>query len=72
MKKAPQTLINIPVVAKKDMRQMPKTTKLIKEAEQTLGTKGRVLVRYSGTENKASVATAEQTVTMRDMMKKKI
>jgi len=55
MKKAPQILINIPVVAKKNMEQMPKTTKLIKETEQTLGTKGRVLVRYSGTENKARV-----------------
>jgi len=51
----PQKLINIKVKEKKDLMEMPKVLKKIENAEKEFKEKGRVLVRYSGTENKARV-----------------
>jgi phosphoglucosamine mutase len=50
MEKLPQALINVKVHDKKPIEQLPKVQKTIARAEATLGSKGRVLVRYSGTE----------------------
>ncbi len=46
----PQVLVNIEVKEKKDISRL-KVNKNIKSAELKLGGKGRVLVRYSGTQN---------------------
>ncbi len=46
----PQVLVNVEVKEKKDISRL-KVNKNIKSAELKLGGKGRVLVRYSGTQN---------------------
>ncbi len=46
----PQVLINVEVNNKPDISSMPKLTETIKAAEKNLAGKGRVLVRYSGTQ----------------------
>lgn len=51
----PQVLINEPVAKKVPLKELVKTQALIKSAEEKLAGKGRVLVRYSGTENKLRV-----------------
>jgi phosphoglucosamine mutase len=47
---APQTLINVPVRAKPDLATSPELQAAISEAERALAGKGRVLLRYSGTQ----------------------
>jgi phosphoglucosamine mutase len=51
----PQVLKNIMVKEKKPLDQLPTVMKAISDAEKRLGSEGRVLVRYSGTENKCRV-----------------
>lgn len=51
MEKFPQVLINRKVDKKVPFEKLPKSLKLIKQFENELGDNGRVLVRYSGTEN---------------------
>lgn len=46
----PQTLINVPVNRKPDMDTIPEISAIIRRVENSLGERGRVLVRYSGTE----------------------
>ncbi|NCN26770.1 phosphoglucosamine mutase [bacterium] len=46
----PQLLRNIRVKDKKDLNQLSETQKALKSVEQSLSGKGRVLLRYSGTE----------------------
>jgi phosphoglucosamine mutase len=62
----PQVLINIDVKARPDLSTVPEITKAIKGAEDALGNRGRVLVRYSGTQNMCRVMvegpTKEETV----------
>jgi phosphoglucosamine mutase len=55
MTRYPQVLLNFPVAEKKPIENMPTVQKAIAEVERALGTDGRVLVRYSGTESKARV-----------------
>ena len=50
MEKLPQVLLNLKVHDKKTLDQMPRVQKTIARAEAALNGKGRVLVRYSGTE----------------------
>jgi len=47
----PQKLLNVKVKSKPDIARIPSIVKAIREAEADLGEEGRVLVRYSGTEN---------------------
>lgn len=47
----PQMLINIDVKRKPEIETVPEIMAAIKKAEKALGDKGRVLVRYSGTQN---------------------
>ncbi len=47
----PQKIINVPVNNKPDIYTIPKVKEAIVEVEQALGAQGRVLVRYSGTQN---------------------
>ena len=50
MSRFPQVLLNVRVESKPDLRSVPTVATLIDSAEKTLGERGRVLVRYSGTE----------------------
>jgi phosphoglucosamine mutase len=51
MKKFPQVLINTKVRKKIPVERLKATSALVKDIEGRLGNDGRVLVRYSGTEN---------------------
>jgi phosphoglucosamine mutase len=51
----PQVLINIDVTSKPNLPAVPEIARAIKEAEEELGELGRVLVRYSGTQNMCRV-----------------
>jgi phosphoglucosamine mutase len=51
----PQVLKNVRVGRRVVLSEVPKIASAIDEAERRLGDKGRVLVRYSGTENKVRV-----------------
>jgi phosphoglucosamine mutase len=55
MTRLPQVLVNVGVTERRDLVLMPKVDKKIKEIEHTLAGRGRVLVRYSGTELLARV-----------------
>ncbi len=55
MEVLPQVLRNVRVQHKTPFEQLPEVHKLIQAAEGKLGQRGRVLVRYSGTENLARV-----------------
>lgn len=51
----PQKLVNVKVSHKPPLDSIESLMKAISSKERELGTQGRVLVRYSGTENKARV-----------------
>jgi phosphoglucosamine mutase len=46
----PQTLRNVQVKNKKDFSQISQIQRMIKECQRELGERGRILIRYSGTE----------------------
>jgi phosphoglucosamine mutase len=50
MQRFPQVLLNVPVAARRDVATVPALAAAVRAAETTLGQRGRVLVRYSGTE----------------------
>jgi phosphoglucosamine mutase len=50
MVKFPQTMINVKVKDKKDLQSVPAIRDAVASVEATLGRKGRVLLRPSGTE----------------------
>ena len=50
MQRFPQVLENLRVRSKPDVETLPAVAAAIREAERALGDRGRVLVRYSGTE----------------------
>ena len=47
----PQKLINVDVKSKLEISSLPKVREAIRQVESELGDNGRVLVRYSGTQN---------------------
>jgi phosphoglucosamine mutase len=55
MTRYPQVLLNFAVAKKRPFEEMPAVTKIIAHVESALGSDGRVVVRYSGTESKARV-----------------
>jgi phosphoglucosamine mutase len=55
MTTVPQVLLNKKVAKKTPLGKLPKVQRAIKKIEKALGREGRVLVRYSGTENKVRV-----------------
>ena len=55
MENYPQILINLEVKEKKDLHSLPKARHALREAERRLGSQGRLLVRYSGTEAKLRI-----------------
>jgi len=52
MKKYPQLLVNVKVKERIPLDQLPEVTGTVKTIEKELGTNGRILLRYSGTEPK--------------------
>jgi len=60
MYKFPQTLLNIDVEQKRPFEEMPKLKKEIEKCEKKLGSKGRLYIRYSGTENKLRIMVEGQ------------
>ncbi len=58
----PQKLINIPVARKPELETVPEIQEAIAAAEAALGTQGRILVRYSGTESLCRVMVEGPTV----------
>ena len=46
----PQVMINVEVKEKPEIESVPEIGRIIKQVEKKLEDKGRVLVRYSGTE----------------------
>lgn len=51
----PQALVNVAVKEKRPLAELPAVQRAIGAAEKALGSEGRVLVRFSGTENKVRV-----------------
>jgi phosphoglucosamine mutase len=51
----PQKLINVKVAQKPPLETIAPLVKAVEQKERELGSTGRILVRYSGTENKARV-----------------
>ncbi len=62
----PQSLINVDTNSRPEISTVPEIVSVIKDIEQKLGDKGRVLVRYSGTQNMCRVMvegpTKEETL----------
>ena len=54
-KKSPQIIVNVDVREKKPFEEMPSIAKLSKEVEEKLGNTGRLVLRYSGTQNVARI-----------------
>lgn len=55
MRKLPQVIVNVPVREKRPLSELPRVQQRIAESERVLGGRGRVLMRYSGTEPVARV-----------------
>ncbi len=55
MTRLPQVLLNVGVKEKKDMSSLPRLRAKIAAVEKELGARGRILVRYSGTEPLARI-----------------
>jgi len=55
MKVYPQRLINVDVKTKPEIETVPEIMEVVREVEDTLGENGRVLVRYSGTQQMCRV-----------------
>lgn len=51
----PQQIVNVPVKRKVPFAEIPRLQKMISDTESALGSTGRLLVRYSGTELKVRV-----------------
>ncbi len=51
----PQVLLNVPVASKPPFEELPLVQDEVRAAEEALGARGRVLLRYSGTEPLARV-----------------
>jgi len=60
MYKFPQILLNIDVAHKKPVEELTKTKRAIEKNEKKLGSKGRLYIRYSGTENKLRIMVEGQ------------
>lgn len=55
MKTYPQTLVNVNVRERKELSSIPEIARLMADAEKRLEGRGRLLVRYSGTEPKIRI-----------------
>jgi phosphoglucosamine mutase len=55
MRRFPQLLLNVRVREKRPFEELPAVQRVAREIEETLGSRGRLLLRYSGTEPLARV-----------------
>ena len=55
LKDYPQTIVNVKVKTKPDLESIPEVARALREAQNTLGDNGRIVLRYSGTEPLARV-----------------
>jgi len=55
MQSFPQILTNVKVSQKKDFSQIPSIANIVRGIEKELGNRGRLVLRYSGTENLARI-----------------
>jgi phosphoglucosamine mutase len=55
LKDYPQVIINVKVKSKPPLESLPRVAKALEEAQTTLGENGRIVLRYSGTEQLARV-----------------
>jgi phosphoglucosamine mutase len=55
LKDYPQTIVNVKVKTKPPLEKVPEVVKALREAESALGSNGRIVLRYSGTEPLARV-----------------
>jgi phosphoglucosamine mutase len=55
LKDYPQVIVNVKVKSKPAMDSLPDVSRVLKNAQESLGANGRVVVRYSGTEPLARV-----------------
>jgi phosphoglucosamine mutase len=62
MRRFPQTLVNVTVRSKPAIADVPEITAAIRQAEAALGDRGRVLVRYSGTQQMCRVMVEGPTI----------
>ena len=60
MRKYPQLLVNVKVRERIPLEKIPEITDVVKAIEKELGAKGRVLLRYSGTEPKIRLLVETQ------------
>ncbi len=64
----PQVMLNFAVAEKRPLESLPDLTKRVAAVEKELGNRGRVLIRYSGTESKARVMVeGEDEAHVRDL-----
>ncbi|MFH1122754.1 MAG: phosphoglucosamine mutase [Pseudomonadota bacterium] len=68
----PQKLINVPVKSKPDISTVPQVVAAVKQTEAELGDRGRVLVRYSGTQNACRVMVEGPTDALTEKFCKQI
>ena len=68
MEVLPQVLKNVKVDKKVPLNDMPKVKDAIADCEAKLGSKGRVLFRYSGTENLARIMLEGEDIGVLDSM----
>ena len=61
MRVFPQKLINVDVKTKPELSTIPEIGAAVRDVEEQLGDKGRVLVRYSGTQNMCRVMVESPT-----------
>jgi phosphoglucosamine mutase len=54
-KKFPQVLINVKVCRKVPFEEIPEVSRALEKVKTEIGEKGRILLRYSGTENLARI-----------------
>jgi phosphoglucosamine mutase len=62
MKVFPQKLINVEVNSKPELSTIPRISEIIRDIEEQMGDKGRVLVRYSGTQSMCRVMVEGPTL----------
>jgi phosphoglucosamine mutase len=63
VRRYPQVLLNVKITERPDLKNHPVVTPVIAEATDALADRGRVLVRYSGTENLARVMVEGEDAT---------
>jgi phosphoglucosamine mutase len=72
LEKYPQVQCNVKVRERVPFEQLPEVCSAIRDAEQKLGSDGRVLVRYSGTELKARILLEGPDKACLDMLAQQI